>query len=189
MSYRPSALRSETYATARAAALAANDGVTVSYAAPRVEATIDREALAGLDDRNQAMSRRRRWAMSARTTWAVWDLPEGSEWAPCYLCGTIINVWTADGEHVDPLAGSHDWNLIGACHDCNRKKGDTWTVHTSIRDRIYAAGAGLGYVKGGKGLKPMFGARDRRPDGSGMGAWKYGDPRPEWLAPSPWAMA
>ena len=136
---------------------------------------------AGLDDRNQPQSRRRRNAMAARTTRALLGLPEDAVWFPCYVGGcaedgeiVLWDGWTMDGDHVNPDGGSHPHNLMLACAFCNTLVKGARPIHPNAESAIVAAGAGLGYVKGGKGLLSWWGARERRTAGGNFEGRRYG---------------
>ena len=158
----------------RAAALAV--GVVIDL--PDVP-TAPSAGMGALDDGGTYYDRAR-WTVAYRATLAWFDLPWGTVYVPCIICGDLFDTWTCDAEHIVPVeAGGRGvvGNLAIACHACNRGK---WArpAHPATVAKFVAVVGGMPTVKRGKpsATNPVdvtFKARERRARGV-MTRTRYG---------------
>lgn len=135
------------------------------YVMPAVKATVTESGRLGLDRRDSSDSRRRRWAIAYLTMCVLYGVPADAVWLPCYICGDVFDAWHLDADHVNADGMSDPGNLALACASCNSLEKAARPVHPNVEAAIMAAGTGVGYVCGGKGVRSIFDARTRREAG------------------------
>lgn len=146
------------------------------YVQPKVKATITDRQRFGLDNREQADSRRRRWAIAYRTACNLFGIPLDAVWIPCYGCERLADAWTLDADHVDANGMSDPGNLMLMCSDCNTHEKGSRAIHPNAEAAILAAGRPTGYVCGGPHLQNnMWCARPRRTAGGNFSQTRYLD--------------
>lgn len=146
-------------------ALAVTD--RVSFDLPKFVATIRPGSLdIAPDEKVGSEKRSRLWALAYFSSLALYGLPVGQVWVPCYLCGHLFDAWTMDGEHVEPsrngsVKRGEKGNLLLADKDCNQRKHQGQT-HRSLAPLLAVVATRVDYPRGSASLRPMYAARPRR---------------------------
>lgn len=114
----------------------------------------------------------RLWGLAYFTSAALYSLPVGTIYIPCYICANLYDAWTLDTEHVEPSRQGMPkrgvkGNVLLACHCCNKLKRQG-QVTGSVKNLADSAGRQVDYPRGkGTHARPgslydMFYARTRR---------------------------
>lgn len=146
----------------------------VSFVMPKMVSTIKDGALdipAGAASPGSEIGARL-WGLAYFTSAALYNLPIGAIFIPCYICGDLFDAWTLDAEHVEPSRQGMPkrgikGNVLLACHCCNKRKRQG-QITGSVKALADAAGRMVDYPRGkGTHARPgslydMHYARTRR---------------------------